>query len=139
MSHNEQVVLRIIFVYKKNNISEILEIVRLYLAGRGAGLLPFDLASIALVLVLMHIALPTKARLAISAAITLFWCLSFIFTSIKLSTLTHLQAREPRLHTKYPASDQIIDLAVIVGLCGLVTCVEAVRLGTYLFAPEMII
>jgi hypothetical protein len=94
----------------------ILEIVRLYLADRGAGLLPFSLASLVIILVLMHIPLPLQVRTATGLVIVVFWLFSIVFTSIQLATLSHLMNVEPRAGTEYLNSDQIIDVSVIVAL-----------------------
>lgn len=105
-----------------------MEIVRLYLADRGAGLLPFTLASLVIILVLMHIPLPDKMLLPTSALILTFWTFSLVFTSVQLSTLAHLANVEPRAKTEYLNSDQQIDVGVIVGLYAVEFLVEGHRL-----------
>lgn len=95
---------------------DILEIVRLYLADRDAGLLPFSLASLLIILILMHIPLPRRLRPATGAVIVVFWLFSLVFTAVQLATLVHLQNIEPRAQTEYLNSDQIIDVSVIVAL-----------------------
>lgn len=97
-------------------LSDILEIVRLYLADRGAGLLPFTLASIVIILILMHIPMSTQVRSATGIVILIFWVLSLAFTSVQLATLTALSNVEPRTATEYLNSDQIIDVSVILAL-----------------------
>lgn len=109
-------------------IVDILEVVRLYLADRGAGLLPFTLASLVIVLILMHVPLPGKMLLPTSALILSFWTLSLVFTSVQLSTLAHLANIEPRAKTEYLNSDQQIDVGVIVGLYAIEFLVEGHRL-----------
>jgi hypothetical protein len=95
---------------------DILEIVRLYLADRGAGLLPFSLASLVIILILMHIPMPAQVRFATGAVILVYWVLSLVFTSVQIATLTSLSGVEPRTATEYLNSDQIIDVAVIIAL-----------------------
>lgn len=109
--------------------TDILEIVRLYLADRGAGLLPFTLASLVFVLVLLHLPLPitSAVRPALSLCILVFFVLSLIFTSVELATLNMLQPIEPRSLTEYLDSDQVLDVAVIVALYALEVLVEAHR------------
>lgn len=111
-------------------LSDILEIVRLYLADRGAGLLPFSLAAILLVIILMHVPLPVHARPVANALILVFWILSLVFTSVKLATLNRLRDIEPRARTEYLNSDQVLDVGVMVGLYGLEILVECARLFT---------
>lgn len=108
--------------------ADVLEIVRLYLADRGAGLLPFTLASLVIVLVLMHVPLPGKMLLPTSALLLTFWTFSLVFTSVQLSTLAHLANVEPRAKTEYLNSDQQIDVGVIVGLYAVEFLVEGHRL-----------
>jgi hypothetical protein len=93
-----------------------LEIARLYLADRGAGLLPFSLASLVIVLILMHIPLPVQVKPATGSVILVFWFFSVIFTAVQLSTLSSLSKVEPRLLTEYLNSDQIIDVSVFEAL-----------------------
>lgn len=100
----------------------------MYLANRGAGLLPFTLASLVIILVLMHIPLPGKMLIPTSGLILTFWTFALVFTSVKLSTLSHLANVEPRTLTEYLNSDQQIDVGVIIGLYGIEFLVESSRL-----------
>ncbi|UZJ51148.1 hypothetical protein CBS101457_000468 [Exobasidium rhododendri] len=97
-------------------LMNILEIVRLYLADRGAGLLPFSLASLVIILILMHVPLPTQLRPATGSVILVFWFFSVIFTAVQLSTLSSLMDVEPRFGTEYLNSDQIVDVSVFEAL-----------------------
>ncbi|PWN32715.1 uncharacterized protein FA14DRAFT_77038 [Meira miltonrushii] len=109
-------------------LMNILEIVRLYLADRGAGLLPFTLASIVIILVLMHVPLPDRMLLPTSALILTFWTFALVFTSVQLATLGKLAKIEPRTNTEYLNSDQQIDVGVAVGLYAIEFLVEGHRL-----------
>ncbi|CEH15762.1 hypothetical protein CBOM_04981 [Ceraceosorus bombacis] len=112
-------------------LMNILEIVRLYLAHRGAGLLPFTLAGIVLVLIVIHVRVTPHIRLLTSSITLFFWILSVVFTSVKLATLSKLQGPEPRIggyEDEYHDADQLIDVGVIVGLYAIFVIVEALRL-----------
>lgn len=104
-----------------------MEIARLYLADRGAGLLPFTLASLVIVIVLIHVPMSVGRLRALSLTILTFLLFITVFTAVKLATLAQLRNVEPRLQTEYLNSDQIIDVSVIVGLYALEIVVESVR------------
>ncbi|PWN26992.1 hypothetical protein BDZ90DRAFT_232571 [Jaminaea rosea] len=112
-------------------LMNILEIVRLALVKpntRGVGLLPFTLASILIVLIIIHIPLSTRMRPWTSAATLLFWCASIAMTSVKLRVLALMMEPEPRYGSEYLDSDQQIDVGVIVGLYAIFVIVEVIRM-----------
>lgn len=116
------------FSFSPRHSTDVLELVRLYLADREAGLLPFTLGGILLSLLLLHLPAAPSMRPLASGLLLLFWSLSLGLTATKLATIKRLEGPEPRIGTKYPASDQVIDLAVIVGLYGFFVICEGVRL-----------
>ncbi|GAC93929.1 hypothetical protein PHSY_001497 [Pseudozyma hubeiensis SY62] len=107
-------------------LMNILQIVRLALANRGVGLLPFNLAGILIVLVLMH--LRSASPPAVSLTIWSFWTLLVAFTSVALGGMGKLKGVEDRLGTEYLLSDEMIDVGVQVGLYAVFWIVEATRL-----------
>lgn len=113
---------------------DILQIVRLALANRGVGLLPFNLAGILIMLVLMH--LPTRASSAVSLTILAFWTMLLTFTSVALAGLGKLNGVEDRKGTEYLLSDEMIDVGVQVGLYAVFWLVEATRLVKSLLAAR---
>ncbi|KAE8219402.1 hypothetical protein CF319_g6895 [Tilletia indica] len=116
-------------------LMNVLQIVRLALANRGIGLLPFNLAGIliALFLMLAPSSPSRKARSATSLALFLFWSLLIAFTSVALAHLTSLKGIEDRLGTEYLLSDEALDVGVQVGLYAVFWLVEAARLIGYVF------
>lgn len=94
-------------LFLSRSSSDILEIVRLYLASRGAGLLPFTLAGIILVIILLHLRLPHQVRPVSSLVILIFWSLSIAFTSVKLATLNKLADVESRDGSEYLNSGEL--------------------------------
>ncbi|SNX82203.1 uncharacterized protein MEPE_00909 [Melanopsichium pennsylvanicum] len=107
-------------------LMNILQIVRLALANRGVGLLPFNLAGILIVLVLMH--LRTSTTRAVSLTILAFWSMLLTFTSVALAGLSKLNGAEDRKGTEYLLSDEMIDVGVQIGLYAVFWLVEAIRL-----------
>ncbi|CAO1633608.1 unnamed protein product [Parajaminaea phylloscopi] len=111
-------------------LMNILEIVRLALvkpSSRGVGLLPFNLASILVLLALIHLPLPLRVRTSVSLLSLCFWVPSLVFTAIKVRVLALMGKYEPRLGTEYLDSDETLDVGVIVGLYGIFVIVESVR------------
>ena len=104
----------------------MLQIVRLALADRGVGLLPFNLAGILIVLGLMHArsTLPSAVGLAVLA----FWSMLLTFTAVALAGLGKLKGVEERLDTEYLLSDEMIDVGVMIGLYAVFWIIEAARL-----------
>ncbi len=100
------------------------------LANRGPGLLPFQLAGILLVLLIYHVPYTPKVRVLVNGIILLFWTLCVALTAVRLAIYASLQGIEPRTNTEYHLSDEIIDVAVIVGLYGIFFVVELLRLPT---------
>lgn len=87
---------------------DILEIVRLALvkpSSRGIGLLPFTLASILLILIVIHLPVHSTSsaiRPWMTSVLALcFWIPALIFTSIKLRVLGILMGPEPRTGSEY--------------------------------------
>lgn len=105
--------------------TDILQIVRLALADRGVGLLPFNLAGILIVLVLMHVRTPDGV--AVSTVCLAFWSLLITFTSVALAGMGKLEGIEDRKGTEYLLSDEMIDVGVQVGLYAVFWVVEALR------------
>ena len=101
---------------------------RLALANRGIGLLPFTLAGIILVDIIYHVRYDTWVRPITNSIVLAFWVLSLTFTAVQLRTLAILAPVEPRLNTEYHNEDQRIDVGVIVGLYAIFTITELVRL-----------
>ncbi|EIW80712.1 hypothetical protein CONPUDRAFT_73774 [Coniophora puteana RWD-64-598 SS2] len=116
------------FLVAATLLMNVLEVVRLRLAARGAGLLYFSLIVLLLVLVYMHIPLPYKQRLPLRVAFFTFFTLSLVFTSVKLATLEKLANIEPRTGTEYLNSDQRIDVETYLGLYAVEFLVESYRL-----------
>ncbi|PWN46665.1 hypothetical protein IE53DRAFT_391166 [Violaceomyces palustris] len=108
-------------------LMNVLELVRLYLSNRGGGLLPFTLLGILLVLLTSHLRLSAESKWRVAFVNLTFWALSLTFTAVKLATLSHLSDIEPRKGSKYMDSDQIIDVAVILGLYTLFFVAESFR------------
>ncbi|GAC72946.1 hypothetical protein PANT_7c00350 [Moesziomyces antarcticus T-34] len=106
-------------------LMNILQIVRLALADRGVGLLPFNLAGILIVLVLMHVR--TADGVAVSTVCLAFWSLLITFTSVALAGMGKLEGIEDRKGTEYLLSDEMIDVGVQVGLYAVFWVVEALR------------
>lgn len=117
-----------------STITDILQIVRLALANRGVGLLPFNLAGILIMLVLMHLGTPSPR--AVSLAIFAFWTMLLTFTSVALGGLGKLNGIEDRKGTEYLLSDEMIDVGVQVGLYAVFWIVEATRLVKSLLAAR---
>ncbi|SOV07288.1 uncharacterized protein UDID_01262 [Ustilago sp. UG-2017a] len=107
-------------------LMNILQIVRLALADRGAGLLPFNLAGILIVLVLMHLRTPDLR--AVSSTILAFWTMLLTFTAVALPGMGKLEGIEDRKGTEYLLSDEKIDVGVQIGLYAVFWLVEASRL-----------
>lgn len=107
-------------------MTDILQITRLALANRGVGLLPFNLAGILIVLVLMHLRTPSSS--AISLTILSFWTMLLAFTGTALGGLGKLNGIEDRKGTEYLLSDEMIDVGVQVGLYAVFWIIEATRL-----------
>lgn len=106
--------------------TDILQIVRLALANRGVGLLPFNLAGISIVLVLMHVRTPDSV--AVSLTILAFWSMLITFTAVALAGMGKLVGIEDRKGTEYLLSDEMIDVGVQVGLYAVFWIIEASRL-----------
>lgn len=106
--------------------TDILQIVRLALANRGVGLLPFNLAGILIMLVLLHVRTPAPS--AVSFVMLGFWTMLLTFTSVALGGLGKLNGIEDRKGTEYLLSDEMIDVGVQVGLYAVFWIVEASRL-----------
>ncbi|CBQ70232.1 conserved hypothetical protein [Sporisorium reilianum SRZ2] len=115
-------------------LMNILQIVRLALAHRGVGLLPFNIAGILIVLVLMHVRTPAAS--AVSLTILLFWTMLLAFTSVALAGMGKLNGIEDRKGTEYLLSDEMIDVGVQVGLYAVFWIVEAARLAKSLLATR---
>ncbi|PWN95010.1 hypothetical protein FA09DRAFT_323122 [Tilletiopsis washingtonensis] len=116
-------------------LMNVLEIVRLYLAHRGAGLLPFTLGGIVLVLLLMHVRTHLRVRSVTAFVVLAFWLLSAAFTAVKIAKLAKLENVEPRIggyEDEYHTADQIIDTAVYLGLYAIFLVIELVRLPAVL-------
>ncbi|CAD6889251.1 unnamed protein product [Tilletia laevis] len=127
-------------------LMNVLQIVRLALAHRGVGLLPFNLVGIIIALVLMlHPSPPSRsARTATSLALLSFWSLLIAFTAVALAHFHSLVGIEDRKGTEYLLSDESLDVGVQVGLYGIFFLVEAARLigyalgkGTTTAGPKM--
>jgi hypothetical protein len=112
----------------------ILEIARLAVERAGFGLLP--IVSGVLFLITIALVLQSKQRTLLVSGVSLFvkssrrpdadcaktlfvfWTLSVIVESIKVSRLQLLNALDPSKTSKYPSSDKLLDNAVIVsGIC----------------------
>lgn len=115
-------------------MTDILQIVRLALADRGVGLLPFNLAGILIMLVLMHVRAPDLS--AVSLTILVFWTMLLSFTSVALGGLGKLNGVEDRKGTEYLLSDEMIDVGVQIGLYAVFLIVEATRLVKRLVATR---
>ncbi|SPO25056.1 uncharacterized protein UTRI_01573_B [Ustilago trichophora] len=113
-------------------LMNILQIVRLALADRGVGLLPFNLAGILIVLVLMHARAPDSS--AVSSTVLAFWAMLLTFTSVALGGLGKLSGVEDRQGTEYLLSDEMIDVGVQIGLYAVFLIIEATRLVKRLVA-----
>lgn len=111
-----------------------MQIVRLALANRGVGLLPFNLAGILIVLVLMH--LRTSSPIAVSMTIVAFWSMLITFTAVSLGGFGKLVSVEDRQGTEYLLSDEMIDVGVQVGLYAVFWIVEVLRLIKIVFAAH---
>lgn len=98
------------------------------------GLLPFNLAGILIVLVLMH--LRTSCSTAVSLTILSFWTMLLTFTSVALGGLGKLNGIEDRKGTEYLLSDEMIDVGVQVGLYAVFWIVEVTRLIKSMFAAR---
>ncbi|SAM74873.1 uncharacterized protein UBRO_01262 [Ustilago bromivora] len=107
-------------------LMNILQIVRLALADRGAGLLPFNLAGILIVLVLMLLRTPVLR--AVNSTILAFWTMLLTFTAVALPGMGKLEGIEDRKGTEYLLSDEKIDVGVQIGLYAVFWLVEASRL-----------
>ncbi|KAK0521287.1 hypothetical protein OC835_005951 [Tilletia horrida] len=115
-------------------LMNVLQIVRLALADRGIGLLPFNLAGILIALILMlHPSPPTRsARAATSLALIAFWALMIAFTAVAIATMQKLVGIEDRKGTEYLLSDELIDVGVQIGLYAVFFLVEAARCVGYI-------
>ncbi|KII86768.1 hypothetical protein PLICRDRAFT_177507 [Plicaturopsis crispa FD-325 SS-3] len=94
----------------------VLEIIRLALQHEGVALLPVNLAGILVAFAVGVYERRARTRMMISI-ISAFWLLLAVFGSIKVARLRALVQLRPRpslLH--YPASDQLLDNAVLLGL-----------------------
>lgn len=88
---------------------------RLYLAHRGAGLLPFTLGGILIVLILMHVRTSVTVRPFTGLICFIFWTISLALTSLKFAVLVKLEDTEPRIggyQDEYHDADQV-SLAVL--------------------------
>ena len=89
-------------------------------------MLPFNLAGILIMFVLLH--LRTPAALAVSAVMLAFWTMLLTFTAVALGGLGKLKGIEDRIGTEYLLSDEMIDVGVQVGLYAVFFIVESTRL-----------
>lgn len=93
-----------------DSLIDVLEIVRLYLAHREAGLLPFTLGGIVIVLILMHVRTSVTVRPYTGLICLIFWTISLALTSLKFAVLVKLQDIEPRIggyQDEYHDADQV--------------------------------
>jgi hypothetical protein len=101
----------------------ILEIGRLAVEQAGFGLLP--IVPLALFLVTIALVLQSKQRtLLVSLTLFVFWTLSVVAESVKVSRLRLLNVLHPSKTSKYPSSDKLLDNAVILALYAVFLCVE---------------
>ncbi|KAK0542900.1 hypothetical protein OC861_006651 [Tilletia horrida] len=110
-------------------LMNILQIVRLALANRGVGLLPFNLAGILIVLFMMVVPTPAhrSARTKTSLAILFYWTMLIAFTGVAIGTMQKLNGIEDRKGTEYLLSDELIDVGVQIGLYAVFWLAEAGR------------
>ncbi len=96
-----------------------LEIARLAKLGYGIGLLPFTPLCVALAIIVNVCRHRTVVRgKALFLVVTLYFVILLAFQSVKLNTQMRLEKAYPRKGGPYPASDQVIDLATLVGCLG---------------------
>lgn len=103
---------------------QTLEIVRLSLIHFGIGLLPFSYVGLILAATL-HWSRGVRGRIwAWQAVNAVIWIGGMVMAVVKVAGL----AKEgiPRDGSKYPMSDQILDVAVIAGVYAVIAVLEAI-------------
>jgi len=106
----------------------IVELVRLGAEGLGVGLLP--ITPIAMGLVFAVLLVQRNGRtVAISLLLLPYYLLLAIFLSLKTSRLVKLDHLHPAKGSKYPASDQWLDNAVMLGLAIVTFILETIILA----------
>lgn len=98
---------------------QTVEVVRLALLNYGVGLLPFTYVALIIGLIL-HATNSVGGRIEgwmWKGANTFVWVGLFIMNVVKLAALVKMQNHGiDRTGTKYPMSDQVTDVAVMVGI-----------------------
>ncbi|KAF7983445.1 hypothetical protein HWV62_21712 [Athelia sp. TMB] len=92
----------------------VLELVRLAIDHLGVGLIPVVLVGLILAFSVLCVEIRGRSQ-SLSMLLIIYWLLNITFQSIKVARLSKLEDLFPE-HTKYPASDQLLDNAVILGL-----------------------
>jgi len=105
----------------------IVELVRLEADKLGLGLLP--VTPIAMVFVFYVLCLQRNGRtIAVSLLLIPYFLILAIFLALKTSRLVKLASLSPGKGSKYPASDQWLDNAVMLGLLVVTSIIESVVL-----------
>ncbi|PVF97293.1 hypothetical protein CPB86DRAFT_786103 [Serendipita vermifera] len=118
------------------------EIIRLDRLGWGVGLLPF-VPVCAFLAVSLHLSrhrlqrvfghtssYGTRFRIKLAILVLTFWVLMIIVECVKIHTLNELKKWFPRKDTKYPTSQQIMDVVILVicmALVSILTIMESIR------------
>ena len=94
----------------------VLEIARLATSGRGVGLLPASLVGVLLAAGMHHFS--TGIRDPLRVVIVVFWILMIVSMALRLKATNSESLLWAPVTTgnDYPASDQVIDVAVMVGV-----------------------
>lgn len=108
-------------------LMNIIELVRLALADRGIGLLPFTLVGLLLALALSFGVRGSMLRFSAHVMLIAYWVLMVVVSAIKTGTLVKLEGTEDRKGTKYPSLDQITDIAVLLVLYVILFLLELVQ------------
>ena len=104
----------------------LLEIVRLTIAGLGPGLLPFVIVGI---VTAGAVRLFCRGSGPAGIANALFWVMLGAANGVKIAVELY-EGTESRTGTGYSMEDEITDVAVIIGLCAILTTMELLGIDT---------
>jgi hypothetical protein len=118
-----------------NILMQTLEIVRLSLIHFGIGLLPFTYVGLILGAAL-HMTAGFHGRLPTFQGInTIMWLGGMVMNVVKVAGLVRLGI-SGRKGSKYPVSDQVIDVGVIAGVYSIIAVLEFVASGREITRPS---